>query len=79
MEGDKEMNKLVNVIKGHLSREAVETINVISIGKMRVEFCGTLHNFRNPPDFMEEYQRGLMAAQVVKSEVNGTRLDCFIN
>lgn len=72
------MKKLANVIKGHCSYERIEYINIISIEKMNVEFCGQLDNFMSPPDFMQDFQKELIRAEVVKSAVNGTRLDCFI-
>lgn len=70
--------KLANVIKGHLSYEEINNINIINIADMSVPFCGSLDAFQNPPDFMADWQKELMQMEVVKSYVNGTRLDCFI-
>lgn len=72
------MKKLSNVIKGHCSYENVNGITIINMDEMKVEFCGSIKAFMNPPDFMHDHQKKLMGMDVIKSAVNGTRLDCFI-
>lgn len=72
------MKKLSNVIKGHRGYEMIESINIINIERLEIEFCGRLESLMNPPDFMHDHQKKLMGMDVIKSEVNGTRLDCFI-
>ncbi len=72
------MKKLRNVIKGYQVHDAIDGINIIDIKEMEVAFCGAFDSFMNPPDFMERFRDELMDRNVMKSVINGTRLDVFI-
>ena len=74
------MSKVKNVIKGCLSYHDIDIINIISITKTSVLFCGTLEKYQNPPDYVYFEKRRIDDLEVIKHECPiHNRLDIFVN
>lgn len=73
------MKKLKNVLKGYLSREIIDRLTVIDVNRLEVLYSGTLEDFQNAPDFMEEFKKELEDKEVVKADINcGCQLFIFV-
>ncbi len=73
------MKKLKNVLKGYLSREIIDRLTVIDVNRLEVLYSGTLEDFQNAPDFMEEFKKELENKEVIKADLNcGCQLFIFV-
>lgn len=73
------MAKLKNVLKGYTSHENISRLAVIDTKDLTALYSGTLEDFQNAPDFMEEFKTELEDKEVVKADINcGCQLFIFV-
>ena len=61
------MKKLKNVLNGYLSQENIDRLIIIDGEGLEPLYSGTLADFQNAPDFMEEFKKGIRKQGSYKS------------
>lgn len=73
------MKKLKNVLKGYMARENINRLVVIDTKELQALYSGTLDDFRNPTNFMEEFKKELENKEVINADMScGCQLFIFV-